>query len=197
MNTQRHRTSLAIATLLLALAACTSTSQETAPSPASTPESTIAREPSPPRPAPALPTSLSASTEDAVHHAITSYTLLWQDYAMAAATSDYSTSTLSRHASDQALRELQGWLYRDRIAGLITLGRPAPTPRVLAVRVPEMPIEVLVADCLDAALWPKYLAAGGRSDKPPAGRQHIDATVRLDRGRWTVIGLTLASPGTC
>ncbi|WP_086820232.1 hypothetical protein [Allokutzneria sp. NRRL B-24872] len=132
-----------------------------------------------------------------MHDALASYTLLWQDYAMAAATSDHGTSTLSRHASDQALREIQGWLYRDRIGGFITLGRPAPTPRVLAVRVPEMPVEVLLVDCFDAALWPKYRMAGGRSDKPSAGRQHVDAVVRLDRGKWLVTGLTLASSGTC
>ncbi|WP_156051642.1 hypothetical protein [Allokutzneria albata] len=133
-----------------------------------------------------------------MQQAVQAYSLMWQDFAQAAATSDHHSSLLAQHASDQALRELRGMLFTNSIQGVFVLGRPAVTPRLLAVRVPELPIEVLLTDCHDDDAWPRYAFGGGTAPKPrSSGRRHINATVRVERDTWRVTGLVLAEPGTC
>ncbi|GAA2779285.1 hypothetical protein [Crossiella cryophila] len=146
----------------------------------------------------AAPTSTSPVRDsDAVRAALDAYRGMWHQLTIAAASSNHQVNGLASHATGQALTTLRGMLYDDSIAGLVTLGQPTLSPRVAAVRIPEVPIEADIVDCVDTTSWRKYKARGGVAENRPAGRRHTSAVVRNTDGEWKVSKVKINDVSSC
>ncbi|MCK2243701.1 MULTISPECIES: hypothetical protein [unclassified Crossiella] len=146
----------------------------------------------------AAPTSTSpVKDSDAVRAALDAYRGMWHQLTIAAASSNHQVNGLASHATGQALTTLRGMLYNDSIAGLVTLGQPTLSPKVAAVRIPEVPIEADIVDCVDTTTWRKYKARGGVAENRPAGRRHTSAVVRNTDGEWKVTKVTIDDVSSC
>ncbi|WHT20220.1 hypothetical protein N8J89_03865 [Crossiella sp. CA-258035] len=145
-----------------------------------------------------MPTSTAAVDDtDAVRAALDAYQGMWHQLTIAAASSNHQVNALASHASGQALTALRGMMYDDSMAGLVTLGQPRLSPRVAAVRIPEVPIEADIVDCVDTTSWRKYKARGGAAEDRPVGRRKTSAVVRNTDGEWKVTKVIIGEVGSC
>ncbi|MCO1575182.1 hypothetical protein M8C13_05335 [Crossiella sp. SN42] len=145
-----------------------------------------------------MPTStVPVGDTDAVRAALDAYRGMWHQLTIAAASSNHQVSALGSHATGQALIALRGMMYDDSMAGLVTLGQPTLSPRVVAVRIPEVPIEADIVDCVDTTSWRKYRARGGLAEDRPVGRRKTSAVVRNTDGEWKVTKVIIGDVDSC
>ncbi|MCO1575870.1 hypothetical protein M8C13_08880 [Crossiella sp. SN42] len=179
------------------LAGCGSREQHQPPPPA--PTSTSAEESDLTVRASRAPVTTSpngGSSSEAARRALDAYRGMWHELTAAAASANHHSTGLSVHTSGQALTDIRGLLYTDSIAGNITLGLPVLAPRVKEVRIPEVPIEVDIIDCVDVSRWRKHKARGGLAD-PTATHRIAEATARNNDGKWKVISFSLREVTAC
>ncbi|GAA2778818.1 hypothetical protein GCM10010452_02870 [Crossiella cryophila] len=122
---------------------------------------------------------------------------MWHQLTIAAASSNQHASGLSMYTTGSALTELRQLLYTDSMAGKVVLGKPAPNPRIAAVRIPEVPLEVDILDCVDTSSWRKYKARDGQADAARSDRLLVTATARNGEGDWKIATLALREVDSC
>jgi hypothetical protein len=154
-----------------------------------------------PTPAPTGPPSLSAPTQsiddDPGTAAIQTYRSMWQAYTAAGATANPGDARLSRYASDQALKTLQGLLAGYRVKGQILKGDVVMSPKVTPSASGAPAGSTTITDCLDSAKLLVYKTSGGRADVEPGGRQAVAAFVRKIGDTWKVTDLGVHGVGSC
>jgi hypothetical protein len=134
----------------------------------------------------------------AKRQAITAYLGMWADMVKAATTSDWRSTTLTRHAAGAALQVISGSLYADHLNGVVTKGSPTNNPRVSSAGPPTSPATVLISDCGDDSRWLKYRTDGHLLDNTPGGRRSITAEVmKQSDGVWRVTSFAVEAVGTC
>ncbi|MCK2241873.1 MULTISPECIES: hypothetical protein [unclassified Crossiella] len=125
------------------------------------------------------------------------YLAMWHQFTIAAASANQHASGLSAHATGAALVELRQMLYADSMAGRVTLGKPDPNPQITAVRIPEVPLEVDLLDCVNTSNWRKYKARDGQVDAVRPDRILASATARNSEGTWKIATLSLREVDSC
>jgi hypothetical protein len=144
--------------------------------------------------------SSSASPADAAgQQAITAYVEMWEDYAVAAETSNWQDPRLSQHATGIALTNLTRGLYTAKTKGVVSRGRPKLNPRVLSMEPPGTPTKVIVTDCGDSTDWTQVRAdTGAPADDTPGGRRQINAVVEKQSDTaWRVSDFGVHEVGSC
>jgi len=123
---------------------------------------------------------------------------MWRDYVSAAATSDWQSPALGRHASGAALSVLVRGLDEARQRGIVTRGTPAFAPHVTQyLRPPARPAQAMISDCLDDTRWLDYTASGHLADTVPGGHRFVQALVTQSGRTWKVTQLVIGQEGTC
>lgn len=148
----------------------------------------------------ALSSSQSTSPADAARQqAIATYVGMWDEYAIAAMTSDWQAPALGKFATGAALSTMSRGLYADHYNGLVSRGHPVNKPVVSSAVPADIPSRVGVSDCGDSTNWTKVRAdneqpAGG----PPGGRRQINAVVEKQvDGSWKVSDFGVQEVGSC
>jgi hypothetical protein len=131
--------------------------------------------------------------------AVDAYLGMWEDYAVAAETSNWQDPRLSRHATSIALTNITRGLYTDKTNGLVSKGRPKLYPQVSSVEPQSAPTKITVADCGDSTDWVQYRADTGEpADDSPGGRREINAVVEKQAdGAWRVTDFGVQEIGSC
>ncbi len=148
---------------------------------------------------PAAPVSPASPADVARRQAIAAYLGMWQDFADAAATSDWWSPKLVQNATGDALSALSRGLYADHYNGLVSRGRPVNNPQVSSVDPADSPTKIVIADCGDSTNWGNYRADNGQpANDGPGGRRQINAIVKkaVD-GSWKVTDFGIQPIGTC
>lgn len=182
------------ATALVALITVTACSPATSSSPAQsgTPAGADASSPTEASaPAPEPPGGEEA--------ALTAYRGMWQTFADAAATGDWTSARMAQFATGEALSTLTQGVKADHDRGWISRGQPVLNPSVKAVTPAHDPKEVLVLDCGDSTNWIRYESGSGRPvPDDPRGRRRIEAIVtKQGDGAWRVVKFAVSGIGTC
>jgi hypothetical protein len=143
--------------------------------------------------------SSAAPIDTARDKAIDAYRQMWRDFAAAAETSDWQSSSLSRHATGTALNKLSQSLYGDSYRGIVTKGAPVLNPSVSNVDPANDPARVVIMDCGDSTTWLKYRRDNGSlADDKPGGRHLINSTVEKQvDGSWKVSDYGVHDVGSC
>ncbi|WP_086820247.1 hypothetical protein [Allokutzneria sp. NRRL B-24872] len=177
-----------MAVALLALAACNSgTPSPSAPS----------RAPTAP-PQSAAPTTRSSPEDAAKAASVAAYLGMWRDFVAAAATADWQSPTLGRHATGTALSTLSRGLYADHYNGLISKGAPTHNAEVSSVDTQSNPTTVIVRDCSDSTNTTKLRSDGQPAGDSPGGHHLINATVQQQPdGAWRVTDFGVQEVGSC
>lgn len=144
-------------------------------------------------------TAPQSPVDDAKGRALTAYLGMWEDFVAAAATSDWQSPNLGRHATGLALSTLSRGLYADHYKGLVSKGSPTHNAQVSSVDPAEAPAKVIISDCSDSTNALKYRADNGQpADDGPGGRRLIKATVeKQSDGSWKVSSFGVQGVGTC
>lgn len=122
---------------------------------------------------------------------------MWADEVAAAATADYQSPLLARHAAGAALSLLVRGLYTYRQKGLVAKGQPVTHPQVTSLSPAADPTQATVLDCFDDTHWLVYKVSGGLENAVPGGHRRVTAVVQDVGGVWKVTGLTTGAEGTC
>jgi hypothetical protein len=124
---------------------------------------------------------------------------MWEDYAVAAETSNWQDPRLGQHATGIALTNITRGLYTDKTNGVVSKGRPKLDPSVLSMEPPTAPIKVIVTDCGDSTDWIQYRADTGEpADDSPGGRREINAIVEKQAdSAWRVTDFGIHEVGSC
>ncbi|MPZ79679.1 MAG: hypothetical protein GEV28_04475 [Actinophytocola sp.] len=124
---------------------------------------------------------------------------MWEDYAVAAETSNWQDPRLGQHATGTALTNITRGLYTDKANGLVSKGRPKVDPQVSSVEPASAPVKVIIADCGDSTDWIQYrVDTGEPADDIPGGRREINAVVEKQAGgAWQVTDFGVQEIGTC
>lgn len=122
---------------------------------------------------------------------------MWADEVIAAATADYQSPLLARHAAGAALSLLVRGLYTYRQEGLVAKGQPVTHPQVTSLSPAGDPTQATVLDCFDDTHWLVYKVSGGLENTVPGGHRRVTAVVQDLGGVWKVTQLTTGAEGTC
>lgn len=144
--------------------------------------------------------SSSASPADvAGQQAIDAYTAMWEDYAVAAETSNWQDPRLGEHAAGIALTNITRGLYTAKTNGEVSRGRPKLNPEVYSMEPPDAPSKVIVTDCGDSTDWTQVRADTGElADDIPGGRRRINAIVEKQAdSAWRVSDFGVHEVGSC
>lgn len=141
----------------------------------------------------------AASADAATRAAVTAYLAMWDDFAAAAATSDWRSPKLGQYATGLALSTLSRGLYADHASGVISKGNPTHHILESSVDSARNPRTVMVTDCSDSTHALKFNARTGQpANDSPGGRRLIVATVRRQSDRsWKVVDFGVHEVGTC
>ena len=145
-------------------------------------------------------TSVAPSPRDlAGKEALAAYRGMWADFVSAAATSDWQSPSLGRHATGVALTNLSRGLYADSVNGLVTRGDPVLSPAVSSAEPSSAPSRVIVTDCGDSSNSLKYKKSDGSPmGAGSGGRRLINAVVALQSdGSWKVSDFGVQELGSC
>lgn len=145
------------------------------------------------------PTSASSPGGVATRAAVTAYIGMWNDFAAAAAKSDWRSPKLGQYATGLALSTLSRGLYADHASGLVSKGNPTHDVHVSSADPATDPTTVVVSDCSDSTHALKYHVRTGRpANDAPGGRRLIMAIVREQPdGSWKVVDFGVHQVGTC
>lgn len=124
---------------------------------------------------------------------------MWEDYAVAAETSNWQDSRLSQHATGTALTSLTRGLYKAKTNGVVSRGRPKLYPQVASVEPLTAPSKVIIADCGDSTNWTQVREDTGEpADDTPGGRRQINAVVEKQADNaWRVSDFGVHEVGSC
>lgn len=124
---------------------------------------------------------------------------MWEDYAVAAETSDWRAARLADNATGEALSVMSQGLYASHYNGEVSKGRPVLNPEVTEVDPPDEPTTVVISDCGDSSNWLKYDAeTDNLVDDEPEGRRAITAWVEEQPdGTWKVSSFAVQAVGSC
>ncbi|WP_296368964.1 hypothetical protein [Pseudonocardia sp.] len=145
-------------------------------------------------------TSAAPSPQDlAGEEALAAYRGMWADFVSAAATSDWQSPSLGRHATGVALTNLSRGLYADSVNGFVTRGDPVLSPAVSSAEPASAPSRVIVTDCGDSSASLKYKKSDGSPvGAGSGGRRLINAVVALQSdGSWKVSDFGVQDIGSC
>ncbi|MFI9811526.1 hypothetical protein [Saccharothrix variisporea] len=131
--------------------------------------------------------------------AMAAYRGMWQAFAEAGATGDWTSPDLANYATGEALSLLTRGIKAQHDRGWVSRGEPVLSPSVKAATPPSAPKEVLITDCGDSTNWIRYEAVSGRPvADDPRGRRHIEAIVtQQSDGAWRVVKFAVQEIGTC
>lgn len=144
--------------------------------------------------------SSSASPADAAgQQAVAAYLGMWEDYAVAAETSNWQDPRLSQHATGIALTNITRGLYTAKTNGEVSRGRPKLYPQVFSMEPPTAPSKVIITDCGDSTDWTQVRADTGEpADDTPDGRRRINAIVEKQAdSAWRVSDFGVHEVGSC
>jgi hypothetical protein len=186
----------AVATLLtllvtLPLAACGGSSGSPDPASPAPATSSATVQPSP------SPTPSLNPTEAARRDALATYRAMWDDWVTAAATSDYESTLLARHAADSALSVIYRAVYFNARNHVVVKGRPILHPAVTATDSPVGPLRITIIDCVDTTHWLNYKPDGSLQDNVPGGFRRVQALLLKTGDSWKVDQLVVARKGAC
>lgn len=145
------------------------------------------------------PTSALSSADKATQAAVTAYVGMWNDFAAAAATSDWRSPKLGQYATGLALSTLSRGLYADHANGVISKGGPTHDILKSSAAPPNAPTKVMITDCGDSTHWLQYRADNGQlADNTRGGHRLINATAQKQAdGSWKVTDFGVHDLGSC
>ena len=154
--------------------------------------------PSAPSPSETSPSTTSPADQPE-ELALAAYLGMWEDYAVAAETSDWRAARLADNATGEALSVMSQGLYASHYNGEVSKGRPVLNPEVTEVDPPDEPTTVVISDCGDSSNWLKYDAeTDNLVDDEPEGRRAITAWVEEQPdGTWKVSSFAVQAVGSC
>lgn len=182
---------VAVASMPLALSACSADSHSSGDSSATTTGHSKTEGTS------RSTVSTTAISSKAGGEALAAYRGMWADMASAARTANYQDPILTQHASGAALSTLVQGLYSYRQQGLVIMGTPVTHPRVTSLTPAVDPTQADVSDCFDDTHWLAYKATGGLENNFPGGHRQISAVVTDTDGTWKVTQLDTGAEGSC
>jgi hypothetical protein len=151
----------------------------------------------PPTTSRAAVSTTAPSPADASDQVLSAYRGMWADLVTAAATSDFQSPLLPRHATGAALSLLVQGLARDQLHDIVTRGVTLHHPRVTALTPGGDPTRATVSDCFDDTRWIEYTTSGDKAKNSPGGRRTTTADLVRSSGGWKVSQITIGATGTC
>ena len=165
--------------LMLALAACNSSTPDGRPSQSA--------------PASVTPPASLGPSAAAERDALIAYRGMWAAFVEAGKTSDPDAPDLRKYASEDALKLIVSGLVTNRDQGKVILGDLAIDPKVTAVTPADAPTEASVLDCVNDEKWLVHKTSGGLVNDVPGGKHRTTATVKRTSDGWKVSRFVIGS----